>query len=98
VTSAEASQATQEMRQLTNWTDEIAREWIQQNGDWMIVQRQPVDRALPWLVWDPEAPLMKTGLEKCFEPVAEKAFNDFVPPLSVALYRRVRRGRICLGE
>ena len=98
VTPAEASQATQEMRQLTIWTDEIAREWIQQNGDWMIVQRQPVDRAPPWLVWAPEAPLIKTGLEKCFEPVAEKAFAEFVPPLSIALYRRVRRGKICLGE
>jgi hypothetical protein len=98
VTPAEAAQATQEMRQLTIWTDEIAREWIQQNGDWMMVQRQPVDKVIPWLVWAPDAPLVKTGLEKCFERVAEKAFNDFVPPLSVALYRRVRRGKICLGE
>jgi hypothetical protein len=98
VTPVEAAQATQEMRQLTIWTDEIAREWIQQNGDWMIVQRQPVDNVLPWLVWAPDALLVKTGLEKCFEPVAEKAFNDFIPPLSVALYRRVRRGSICLGD
>jgi len=98
VTPAEAVQATQEMRQITFWTDEIASEWIQQNGDWMIVQRQPVDKVLPWLVWAPDAPLVKTGLEKCFEPVAEKAFDDFVPPLSIALYRRVRRGKICLGE
>jgi hypothetical protein len=98
VTPAEAAQATQEMRQLTMWTDEIAKEWIQQNGDWMMVQRQPVDKVIPWLVWAPDAPLVKTGLEKCFEPVAEKTFDDFVPPLSVALYRRVRRGKICLGE
>jgi hypothetical protein len=98
VTPAEAAQATQEMRQLTIWTDEIAREWIQQNGDWMIVQRQPVDYVFPWLVWAPEAPLVKTGLENCFELVSEPTFNEFVPPLSIALYRRVRRGRICLGE
>ena len=98
VTPAEAAQATQEMRQLTIWTDEIAKEWIQQNGDWMIVQRQPVDNVIPWLVWAPDAPLVKTGIEKCFEPVAEKAFSEFVPPLSIALYRRVRRGKICLGE
>jgi hypothetical protein len=98
VTPAEAAQATQEMRQLTIWTDEIAREWIKQNGDWMIVQRQPVDHVLPWLVWAPEAPLVKTGLEKCFELVSEPTFNEFIPPLSIALYRRVRRGGICLGE
>jgi hypothetical protein len=86
------------MRQLTIWTDEIAREWIQQNGDWMIVQRQPVDRGPVWLTWAPDGPLIKTGLEKCFELVSEPAFNDFVPPLAVALYRRVRRGKVCLGE
>jgi hypothetical protein len=62
------------------------------------VQRQPVDYVFPWLIWAPEAPLIKTGLEKCFELVSEPAFAEFVPPLSIALYRRVRRGRICLGE
>ena len=98
VTPVEATQAIQEMRQLTVWTDEVAGEWIQQNGDWMIVQRRPVDPALPWLVWAPEAPLVKTGLEKCFELVAEPAFNEFAPPLSFALYRRIRRGKVCLGE
>jgi hypothetical protein len=98
LTPEQAAQAIEEFRQLTAWTDEIAREWIQQNGDWMIVQRQPVDAVLPWLVWAPDAPLMKTGLENCFEPVAEESFVTFVPPLSIALYKRVRRGRICLGE
>jgi hypothetical protein len=88
----------EEIRQLSMWTDDIAREWIGDTGDWLVVQRQPVDYVFPWLVWAPEAPLVKTGLEKCFEPVAERAFNDFVPPLSVALYRRIRRGKICLGE
>ena len=67
------------------------------DGDWMVVQRQPVS-AVSWLVWAPDAPLIKTGLEKCFELVAEPAFDDFVPPLSLALYRRVRRGKVCLGE
>jgi hypothetical protein len=98
VTPAEAAQATQEMRQLTIWTDEIAREWIQQSGDWMIVQRQPVDSVIPWLIWAPDTPLIKTGLERCFELVSEKAFDQFVPPLSVALYRRLRRGSVCLGQ
>lgn len=98
VTPAEAAEATQEMRQLTMWTDGFAREWIQQNGDWMVVQRQPVDHAPPWLVWAPDAPLVKTGLEKCFEPVAQPEFANFVPPLSFTLYRRIRRGKVCLGE
>ncbi len=98
VAPAEAAEATQEMRQLTIWTDDFAREWIQQGGDWMVVQRQPANPAISWLVWAPEAPLVKTGLEKCFEPVAEPTFADFVPPLSFALYRRVRRGKVCLGE
>ena len=98
VTPADAAQATQEMRQLTIWTDEIAREWIQQSGDWMIVQRQPVDSVLPWLIWAPDTPLIKTGLEQCFELVSEKAFDQFVPPLTVALYRRLRRGSVCLGQ
>ncbi len=98
VTPEEATQATQEMRQLTGWTDEIAREWMQQNGDWMIVQRKPVDPVVPWLIWAPDAPLVKTGLEKCFEPVAQPEFTNFVPPLSFTLYRRIRRGKVCLGE
>ena len=98
VTPVEATEATQEMRQLTMWTGEFAREWIQQNGDWMVVQRQPVDHGLPWLTWAPDAPLIKTGLEKCFEQVAEPVFTTFEPPLSFALYRRIRRGKVCLGE
>ena len=98
VTPEDAAQAMQEVRQLTIWTDEIAREWIQQNGDWMVVQRQPVDAVLPWLTWSPDSPLVKTGLAKCFELVAQPEFANFVPPLSFALYRRLRRGKACLGE
>jgi hypothetical protein len=98
LTPEQWAEATEELRQLTMWTDQIARQWIQDSGDWMVVQRQPVDRTNPWLLWSPEAPLIKTGLENCFEQVAEKSFADFEPPLSFALYRRTRRGGICLGE
>ncbi|HTB04918.1 MAG TPA: hypothetical protein VK804_30975 [Bradyrhizobium sp.] len=98
VTAEDAAQAREELRQITAWTDETAREWIQQNGNWMVVQRQPVDHVLPWLIWAPDAPLIKTGLEKCFEQVAEPVFSTFEPPLSFALYRRIRRGKVCLGE
>ena len=98
LTPEQRSQTLEEIRQLSMWTDVTAREWIEDAGDWLVVQRQPVDYVFPWLVWAPEAPLIKTGLEKCFEPVSEPAFADFVPPLSIALYRRVRRGKICLGE
>jgi hypothetical protein len=98
LTPEQRTETLEEIRQLSMWTDVIAAEWIQDEGDWLVVQRQPVDYVLPWLIWAPEAPLVKTGLAKCFEPVAEPAFSDFVPPLSVALYRRIRRGKVCLGE
>jgi hypothetical protein len=98
LTPEQQAQTIEEIRQLSVWTDVIAQEWIQDAGDWMVVQRQPVGYVYPWLVWTPDGPLVKTGLEKCFELVAEPAFNQFDPPLSIALYRRVRRGRICLGE
>jgi hypothetical protein len=98
LTPEQQAQTIEEIRQLSAWTDVIAREWIEDAGDWLVVQRQPVDYVFPWLVWAPEAPLVKTGLEKCFELVSEPAFAEFVPPLSIALYRRVRRGKICVGE
>ena len=87
----------EELRQLTMWTDEIAKEWIQDNGDWIVLQREPVDYAFPWLIWSPAAILIKNGLQNCFEQVAESSFATFVPPLSFALYRRTKRGNICLG-
>ena len=98
LTPEQRAQTIDEIRQLSLWTDVIAREWIEDAGDWLLVQRQPVDYVFPWLIWAPDAPLVKTGLEKCFELVSEPAFTEFVPPLSIALYRRVRRGKICLGE
>lgn len=98
LTPEQRAQTIEEIRQLSLWTDVIAKEWIEDAGDWLVVQRQPVDYVFPWLIWAPEAALIKTGLEKCFELVSEPAFVEFVPPLSVALYRRVRRGKICLGE
>jgi hypothetical protein len=98
LTAEQRAQTIEEIRQLSVWTDVIANDWIQDAGDWMVVQRQPVGYVYPWLVWTPEGPLIKTGLEKCFELVSEPTFAEFVPPLSIALYRRVRRGKICLGE
>lgn len=98
LTPEQRAQTIEEIRQLSAWTDVIASEWIEDAGDWLVVQRQPVAPVVPWLIWAPDAPLVKTGLEKCFELVAEPAFNDFVPPLSIALYRRLRRGKACLGE
>jgi len=98
LTPEQRTRTIEEIRQLSLWTDVIAEQWIEQDGDWLIVQRQPVDHVFSWLVWAPEAALVKTGLENCFEPVAEPAFTDFVPPLSLAIYRRVRRGTVCLGQ
>jgi hypothetical protein len=98
LTPEQGAQTIEEIRQLSGWTDVIAREWIEDAGDWLVVQRQPIDYVFPWLIWAPEAPLIKTGLEKCFELASEPVFAEFVPPLSIALYRRVHRGKICLGE
>jgi hypothetical protein len=98
LTPAQGTQIVEEIRELSMWTDSIAGEWMENAGDWLVVQRQPVDHVFPWLIWAPDAPLVKTGLEKCFELVAEPAFNEFVPPLSVAIYRRVGRGKVCLGN
>jgi len=94
----QVARATEEIRQLSMWTDDVAKAWIQDSGDWLILQRQPVDYVFPWLLWSPQAPFMKIGLEKCFEPVAEKTFDRFEPPLAFALYRRTKRGKLCLGE
>lgn len=98
LTTEQQARALEELGQLSMWTDAIARDWIRDANDWLVVQRQPVDHVFPWLVWAPEAPLVKTGLERCFELVSEKTFDQFVPTLSVALYRRIRRGNFCLGE
>ena len=98
LTPEQQAQTINEVRQLSMWTDAIAKEWVQDSGDWLIVQRQPVDGVVAWLSWAPDAPLVKTGLARCFELVSEQAFDQFVPPLSVALYRRIRRGSVCLGE
>ncbi|QOZ27238.1 glycosyltransferase family 39 protein [Bradyrhizobium sp. CCBAU 51753] len=98
LTPEQVAQATAEMKQLTGWTDTIAKQWMQESGDWLILQRRPVVAAPDWLIWAPDAALVKTGLEKCFERVSESTFDTFVPPLSIALYRRVRRGKTCLGE
>ena len=87
-----------EIRQLTMWTDEIAKEWIQYNGDWIVVQQEPVDHVFPWLIWSPSALFLKRGLENCFEQVAYNSFDTFEPPLSFALYRRTKNGKTCLGE
>jgi hypothetical protein len=87
-----------EIADLSMWTDEVARQWIESDFDWLVVQRQPVARPAPWLIWAPGAPLIATALEKCFERGSDSAFAAFDPPLSVELYKRVRRGKVCLGE
>jgi hypothetical protein len=86
-----------EITDLTMWTDVVARGWIENDYDWLVVQRQPA-RFVPWLIWTPNAPLIVTALEKCFERFAAPEFGTFEPPLSVDLYKRIRRGTICLGE
>lgn len=86
-----------ELSDLSGWTDAIARQWIENDFDWLVVQRQPAER-YGWLIWSPNAPLMTTALENCFERIAGPSFDDFQPPLSVELYKRVHRGKICLGE
>ena len=60
------AKAIAEIAELSLWTDDIARQWIENDFDWLVVQRQPPIRA-PWLIWAPDAPLIKTALEKCFE-------------------------------
>jgi hypothetical protein len=87
-----------EIADLSLWTDAIARQWIESDFDWLVLQRQPAGRATSWLIWAPDAPLITTALEKCFEREAAPVFADFDPPLSVELYKRVRRGKVCLGE
>ena len=87
-----------ELADLSAWTDATARQWIENDFDWLVVQRQPAPPAPPWLIWAPEAPLITTALEKCFERRADPAFDGFDPPLAVDLYKRIRRGRVCLGE
>jgi hypothetical protein len=86
-----------EIADLSMWTDAIARQWIESDFDWVVVQRQPPNRA-SWLIWAPETPLIETALEKCFERGPASAFATFDPPLAVELYKRVRRGKVCLGE
>ncbi len=87
-----------ELADLSAWTDAIARQWIENDFDWLVVQRQPDPRYPSWLIWTPDAPLITKALEKCFERGAAPAFADFDPPLAIELYKRVRRGKICLGE
>lgn len=87
-----------EIADLSLWTDAIARQWIESDFDWLAVQRQPPLRVTPSLIWAPDAPLIKTALEKCFERDATPAFRNFDPPLTVDLYRRIRRGKVCLGD
>ncbi len=91
------AKAIAEIADLSMWTDAIARQWVESDFDWLVVQRQPPNRA-PWLIWAPEAPLVTTALDKCFERGPAPAFATFDPPLMIELYKRVRRGKVCLGE
>jgi hypothetical protein len=87
-----------EIADISLWTDAIARQWIENDFDWLVVQRQPAPRTPSWLIWAPDTPLINTALQKCFERSAAPAFSGFDPPLAVDLYRRIRRGKVCLGE
>ena len=91
------AKAIAEIADLSMWTDAIARQWVESDFDWLVVQRQPPNRA-SWLIWAPEAPLVTTALDKCFERGPAPAFATFDPPLMIELYKRVRRGKVCLGE
>lgn len=86
-----------ELEDLSTWTDATARRWMADDYDWLIVQRRP-ERFPPWLIWAPDAPLVKTGLAACFEPAGMHRFDAFTPPLTFEIYKRVRRGSVCLGE
>jgi hypothetical protein len=87
-----------EIADLSAWTDAIARQWVEHDFDWLVVQRQPAPHTPSWLIWAPDAPLINTALQKCFERSAAPAFGGFDPPLAVDLYKRIRRGKVCLGE
>jgi hypothetical protein len=97
LTPALQAETIAELADLSAWTDTTARQWIENDFDWLVLQRHPA-RVPSWLIWAPEAPLITTALEKCFERGATPAFDSFDPPLAVELYKRVRRGKVCLGE
>jgi hypothetical protein len=86
-----------EIGELSFWTDPIAENWMRNDFEFVVVQRRP-DRYPPWLVWAPEAPLVKRGLAKCFERVENRTFDNLMPPLSIDLYRRTNRGEICVSD
>lgn len=97
LTAEQEARTVEELRELTSWTDAIAKTWMENDYDWLIVQRQPA-KFPSWLIWSPEAPLIKTGIEKCFIRTAVHAFDAFSPPLAIELYKRVHSGSSCVGE
>ncbi|WKA26974.1 hypothetical protein [Bradyrhizobium roseum] len=97
LTAEQEAQTIKELDELSVWTDTTAKRWIESDYDWLVVQRRP-DKFPPWLIWSPQAPLVKTGLEKCFEKTTTRDYDTFTPPLVIELYKRVRRGSACLGE
>ncbi|MGY8685027.1 hypothetical protein Q2941_45885, partial [Bradyrhizobium sp. UFLA05-153] len=96
LSSEQQALTIREIEDLSAWTDATAKHWIANDYDWLVVQRAP-DKFPPWLIWAPDAPLVKAGLAACFESVGTRSFDEFTPPLAVELYKRLRLGNVCLG-
>lgn len=97
LTAEQQAITTAEIVDLSGWTDSTAEDWMRGAYEYLVVQRRP-DRFPSWLVWAPDAPLVKHGLEQCFEKVGTRSFDQMVPPLSIDLYRRTRRGEACVKD
>lgn len=97
LTAEQRASTIAEIEDLSFWTDQTAENWMRNDFEIVVVQRRP-DRFPSWLVWAPEAPLVKRGLAKCFERIDARSFDDLKPPLSIELYRRTNRGEICVHD
>jgi len=97
LTIEQRRQAIEELGDLSFWTDAIAENWMRDQYAFLLVQRRP-DAFPSWLVWAPDAPLVKRGLAACFEKVDGRSFDDMAPPLAIDLYRRTKRGEICVND
>ena len=97
LTAEQRATTTAELLDLSGWTDSTADDWMRNAYEFLLVQRRP-DRFPSWLIWSPDAPLVKRGLAQCFEKIDARSFDQMVPPLSVELYRRTRRGEVCVKD
>ncbi|MEN3349623.1 MAG: hypothetical protein V7632_3258, partial [Bradyrhizobium sp.] len=97
LTAEQAAATTAEIGELSAWTDSIAEGWMRNAYDFIVVQRRP-DRFPAWLIWAPDAALVKRGLTKCFEKIDTRSFDALVPPLSIEIYHRTKRGESCVSD